>query len=117
MTDGRRAHCRQDAPAPHGPPRDVWPWHALLRHHQLAGQVVLQDSSITYARPVATNFTATCPAPEAATIARFGATFDRSGRGRLRLTVEIADEAGAAGSFTGRYVAERLKARTGATPA
>ncbi|MDZ4864218.1 MAG: YiiD C-terminal domain-containing protein [Gemmatimonadota bacterium] len=95
-----------------------WSWLTLfLRHHQLAGQVVLQDSSITYARPVATDFTATCPAPEAATIARFVATFARSGRGRLRLTVEIADEAGAAGSFTGRYVAERLKARTGATPA
>lgn len=95
-----------------------WSWLTLfLQHHHLAGQVVLQDSSITYARPVATAFTATCAAPEAATIARFRAAFHRSGRGRLRLTVELADEAGAAGSFTGRYVAERLTAPPGAAPA
>ena len=95
-----------------------WSWLTTFLHrHRLAAQVVAQDSSITYTRPVASDFTATCVAPEAAAIARFVAAFHRSGRGRLRLTVEIADEAGAAGSFTGRYVAERLKARSGATPA
>ncbi len=95
-----------------------WSWLTrFLRHHQLAGQVVLQDSSITYVRPVATDFAATCPAPEAATIARFMAAFHRSGRGRLRLTVELTDEAGVAGSFTGRYVAERLTVQPGPTPA
>lgn len=95
-----------------------WSWLTLfLQHHHLAGQVILQDSSITYLRPVATDFTATCRAPEAANIARSMAAFHRSGRGRLRLTVELADEAGVAGSFTGRYVAERLKAHPGPTSA
>ncbi|MEO8635704.1 MAG: YiiD C-terminal domain-containing protein [Gemmatimonadales bacterium] len=85
-----------------------WSWLTGFLHiHRLAGQVVLQDSSITYTRPVTTDFTATCLTPEEAIIARFQAVYRRSGRGRLRLTVDIADEAGIAGSFTGRYVAER----------
>lgn len=95
-----------------------WSWLTLfLQQHHLAGQVVLQDSSIAYARPVASDFTATCVAPEAGAITRFLAAFHRSGRGRLRLAAELTDEAGIAGSFTGRYVAERLTAHPGPTPA
>jgi thioesterase domain-containing protein len=86
----------------------AWSWLTrFLAEATLAGQVVLQDSSITYVRPVTGDFTATTMAPEETTIARFLASFRRSGRGRLRLTAAIADESGIAATFTGRYVAER----------
>jgi thioesterase domain-containing protein len=86
----------------------AWSWFTrFLAERTLAAQVVLQDSSIAYTRPVVSDFTATATAPEEATIARFLAAFRRSGRGRLRLTVDVADASGVAATFSGRYVAER----------
>lgn len=86
----------------------AWSWLTrYLADSALNGQVVLQDSSITYTHPVSSDFTAIATAPEEPTIARFMATFRRSGRGRLRLTVEVSDAAGVAATFTGRYVAQR----------
>jgi hypothetical protein len=58
---------------------------------------------------VLTNFTATCEAPSMAAIAQCLAAYHRSGRGRMRLTVEIADEHGVAATFSGRFVAEHIR--------
>jgi thioesterase domain-containing protein len=72
-------------------------------------QVVVQDSTIYYTRPVRTDFAATCEAPGMATIAQCLAAYHRSGRGRLRLSVEIADAHGLAATFSGRFVAEHIR--------
>lgn len=83
-----------------------WSWVWLrLRAEGLAAETVLQDSSIRYDRPVAADFTATCLAPPAAALDRFLGSLRRRGRARLRLEVRLADTAGPAASFTGRYVA------------
>ncbi len=84
-----------------------WMW-ALLRTHDASARVVIQDSSITYERPVASDFQATCSAPDAASITRLLAALERRGRGRLTLHVQVSDRAGPAASFRGRYVAQRL---------
>lgn len=87
----------------------AWSWFwLLLDSRREIAQVVVQDSTIHYSRPVISDFTATCSAPSMATISQCLAAYRRSGRGRLRLDVEIADEKGTACSFTGRFVAEHL---------
>ena len=83
-----------------------WSWVWLrLREERLLAESVLQDSSIHYDRPVATDFEATCDPPPAAALERFLAALRRRGRARLRLEVRLTDAAGRAASFTGRYVA------------
>ncbi len=48
----------------------AWSWFwLLLDSREEVAQVVVQDSTIHYNRPVTTNFTATCEAPDMATIA------------------------------------------------
>lgn len=81
-----------------------WVW-LLLRRHQLAAQVVIQDSTINYQRPARSDFVATCPAPEGGAINRFLTALRRRGRGRIRLAVEVHDRDGRAVTFVGRYVA------------
>jgi thioesterase domain-containing protein len=70
--------------------------------------VVVQDSTISYHRPVTADFTARCAAPGRDDEERFLGALRRSGRGRVRLSVEILDAAGVAVSFTGRFVAETV---------
>ena len=88
-----------------------WVW-LLLRRHQAAADVVIQDSAISYDRPVAGDFTAVCDAPEEAATARFLAALGRRGRARLKLLVEVHDQTGIAVKFTGRYVAVTDRAPT-----
>lgn len=83
-----------------------WSWLWLrLRDEQLVAESVLQDSTIRYDRPVATDFEATCDPPPGPALDRFLAALRRRSRARLRLEVRLADDAGPAASFTGRYVA------------
>jgi thioesterase domain-containing protein len=81
-----------------------WVW-LLLRRHDAQAHVVIQDSTISYLRPVSGDFTAICAAPDPAAAARFLTALRRRGRARLTLTVEVRDQKGAAVNFTGRYVA------------
>lgn len=84
-----------------------WVW-AALRREGLSAQVVIQDSSIVYDRPVTTDFRATCVAPEPVALTRFLTALRRRGRGRITLHTEVADLAGPAAAFRGRYVAQAL---------
>ncbi len=79
----------------------------LLRHHEFAGHVLLQDSTISYLRPVRSDFHASCGAPDAPAVERFLAALRRRGRGRLALRVTVSDAQGPAANFSGRYVAYR----------
>jgi thioesterase domain-containing protein len=92
----------------------AWLWVCLEQRGE-AAQVVVQDSTIRYRRPVISDFEAACPAPDAATISRFMASYHRAGRGRLGLHVEVTDANGSAATFSGRFVAERV-ARTAGDP-
>lgn len=80
-----------------------WVW-LLLRQERLGGHVVIQDSSIRYARPVTTDFRAECPAPDTEITAGFLATVRRRRRGRIALHATVGDSLGPAVSFAGRYV-------------
>lgn len=79
----------------------------LLREHGVSAHVVIQDSSVEYARPVTTDFEATCPRPEPGAIRRLIDAVRRRGRGRIELAVSVADTRGVAVSFSGRYVVVR----------
>jgi thioesterase domain-containing protein len=91
-----------------------WMW-ALLRFHGLPARVVIQDSRITYERPVTSDFQATCGSPDSVAVARLLAALQRRGRGRLSLDVLVTDQTGPAASFRGRYVAQRLADPDGLT--
>ena len=80
-----------------------WVW-LLLRERQLDGHVVIQDSSIRYLRPVASDFQAECPSPAAELIDRLLEALRRRRRGRLPLVVTVSDHSGPAVEFVGRYV-------------
>lgn len=79
----------------------------LLREHDVGAQVVIQDSSVSYGRPVTTDFEATCAPPEPAAINRLVDAIRRRGRGRIELAVSVADGSGVAVLFRGRYVCVR----------
>ena len=82
----------------------AWIWLALRRSgHE--GHVVLQDSTIQYLRPIATDFTATCLPAKDAEVQRLLAGMTRHRRGRLALGVEIRSGETLVASFHGRYVA------------
>jgi thioesterase domain-containing protein len=81
-----------------------WVW-LLLRRHRIEAQVLIQDSRISYSRPVTSDFRATCETPSEAVLHRFLAMLQRSGRGRIHLDVQVSDRTGTAVSFAGRYVA------------
>jgi thioesterase domain-containing protein len=85
-----------------------WMW-LLLRRHGLQAQVIIQDSTISYDRPVTGDFAATCAGTDPAAAARFLGGLARRGRSRLKLTVEVRDQQGPAVSFTGRFVAVSAK--------
>jgi thioesterase domain-containing protein len=82
-------------------------WSALwllLRQEQLAGQVVIQDSSVEYLHPVTADFVARCGLPGAAERARLLATLRRRRRARIELAATIAEQGRIAVRFSGRYV-------------
>lgn len=83
-----------------------WGWVWLrLRRSGHEGQVVLQDSTIQYLRPIETDFTATCLPAEDAEVERLLAGMTRRRRGRVTLRVEIRSGATLVATFRGRYVA------------
>jgi len=84
----------------------VW---MLLREADLPGQIVIQDCSVRYLRPVTRDFAATCNVPGTEAVERFVATFRRRGVARLELRAEIHEAGQLAVELTGRYVAHRVQ--------
>lgn len=82
----------------------VW---LLLRQQGIEGDIVLQDSSVKYLRPVTRDFEATAQVPSSAELERLLDAIRRRGKGRLKLEVSIADDAGPIVRFVGRYVVSR----------
>ncbi|HWA15255.1 MAG TPA: YiiD C-terminal domain-containing protein [Gemmatimonadales bacterium] len=79
----------------------------LLRQHHVSGDIVLQDSSVKYLRPVVEDFTASTTMPSPSELQPMLDALARKGKGRLKLEVTVADRAGLIVKFTGRYVVSR----------
>lgn len=92
-----------------------WVW-LLLRGERLDGHVVIQDSSISYDRPVATDFLAECTAPAPGVADQFLTALRRRRRGRVSLRVTVSDQLGPAARFAGRYVAHLAGAPSSSAP-
>lgn len=76
----------------------------IMREQRLEGEIVIQDGSCNYLRPVTHDFSAYCYKPEASQIVRFERMLRSHGRARLELEATILDEDKVAVSFRGRYV-------------
>jgi thioesterase domain-containing protein len=82
----------------------VW---LLLRERDTRAQVVIQDSSVRYLRPVTGDFEAICTPPSHEAIAHLVESVTRRGKGRIELAISVHDDRGEAVQFRGRYVALR----------
>ncbi len=79
----------------------------IMHENQLEGEIVIQDSSCNYLRPVKHDFSAYCSKPDATQIAKFERMLHAHGRARLELDATIYDEDKVAVSFRGRYVVNK----------
>ncbi|HMP15471.1 MAG TPA: YiiD C-terminal domain-containing protein, partial [Gemmatales bacterium] len=78
-----------------------------LRHQT---QVVIQDSQLSYIRPVTRDFTAICRWPEPKSWDNLLGTLQRSGKGRIDMSSEILENHRPCVSFHGRYVVQSAAA-------
>lgn len=88
----------------------VW---LILKELDLPGEIVIQDSSSNYLRPVSNDFVAACYRPEQEQIARFTTGLKKKGIARLELSANIYANDIVAVTFKGRYV---ISARRETTP-
>jgi thioesterase domain-containing protein len=83
-----------------------WAWATRhLAAQGVAADAVIQESSAQFLRPVLGELHATASAPAAAHIDKFQKMLQRSGRGRIRLRVEIEYDRTLAMLFEGVFAA------------
>jgi thioesterase domain-containing protein len=83
-----------------------WAWASrYIEAHGLNADAVIQESTIRYLKPVNGEFRAALKAPPPEHVEKFLKMLARSGRGRIRLHVEILDGATLAARFDGVFVA------------
>jgi thioesterase domain-containing protein len=83
-----------------------WAWLTrFVARQALDANAVIQDGRIDYLLPVHGAFTATLAPPSAADVGRFRAMLRRAARGRIRLHVELHDDARLAARFEGVFAA------------
>jgi len=70
-----------------------------------ATHVVVAESSIKFLRPVRETMRATCPRPDANTLAAFRARFAEKGKAQIALRVGVTERGETAAEFEGRFVA------------
>jgi len=76
----------------------------ILKELDVVGDVVIQNSSISYLRPVTGDFAAVCHKPDQDTIARVGRSLKKKGKARVELSAEIYQRDMVVVGFKGRYV-------------
>lgn len=81
--------------------------YLLLREHGIAAHIVIQESRVSYSRPVTDVIIATCKRAPGTEIERFLKTFARNGKARLGLTSIIQQHGQDAVCFEGQYVIHR----------
>jgi thioesterase domain-containing protein len=87
----------------------VW---LILKELDLTGEIVIQDSSSNYLRPVNHDFVAACFRPEQEQIVRFTTGLQKKGIARLELCANIYTDDSVAVTFKGRYVISIKRATT-----
>ncbi len=78
-----------------------------LKEENLAGDVVIHESTVSYRLPVAEDLEARCKIPGDPEYSRFIEEFRSGGRGRIALEVSIMRGSRVAVQFKGNYVAYR----------
>ncbi len=74
---------------------------------KLNAHIVIQENHMRFLAPVQADFTASCPIPTTATAQQFIAAYQRRGRARLELAVQVQSGAQQAGILSGQFVAMR----------
>lgn len=76
----------------------------VLQEQQLEGNVVIQDSNISYLKPVNSDFRANCSKPAPSDIERFLYILGRKGKARAIVQAVISECGETLVTFSGRYV-------------
>lgn len=87
-----------------------WLWNHLRASSAdtVHAQLVVARAEIDYLKPIASTITASCEAPDAATLKSFEEAYARRGRGRVSLEAVVTDADGnVCTRFQGRFVAIR----------
>ena len=79
--------------------------HLRLRREQLDAQLVIQRSSMEYARPIPGDFEAVCGFADDSAWQRFRLMLMRRGRARMTLNAHLLYASHEMGSFVGDFVA------------
>lgn len=79
--------------------------HLRLRAEGVTFQLVIQRNSMEYRRPIAGPFTAVARLVEPGSWQRFLTTFQRRGKGRIRVLAVLESEGSETGFFEGVFVA------------
>lgn len=82
----------------------------ILKEENIAGKIVIQDSTINYLQPVVSDFRAVCKRPDFTQVQRFLNILRKKGVARLELqaVIETEPEKSVLVAFSGRYVAHKL---------
>lgn len=78
-----------------------------LREHSIAANVVVQQSSIDYLKPITKDFTAVATMPADAAFDRFLKTLQRRQIARVKLSATIHQDGDLAVCFDGQFVATK----------
>lgn len=78
----------------------------VITETELAARIVIQESVISYRKPVTSNFSATCCKPTPRRIAQLFSALKRKGKARLELAAEICEGEELAVLFKGQYVVQ-----------
>lgn len=73
----------------------------------LHAHIVIQENRMRFLAPVQDDFTASCPVPTTTVAQQFIAAYQRRGRARLELTVQVNSGGQQAGVLIGQFVAMR----------
>ena len=85
-----------------------WGWLYLkLREKTEHFHLVIFESSSIYHHPIKSDFNAECHGPDEKEWERFFRIFQKKGRAKIRVFVQVVVEGKIAASFTGTYVAHR----------
>jgi len=76
----------------------------VLKQLNKSARIVIQESNISYLRPVTQDFIARCEYPSEAQVNRLLYTFERYGKGRIELQSEIYEHNKPCVGFRGRFV-------------
>lgn len=71
----------------------------------IRGEVVLQDATIKYKKPLVTDFETVCSVTDQDELDRFLEKLDKKGKAKITVVSTITDQGELAARFTGTYVA------------